>query len=134
LDVVGVKTIIMPSSPYLLLWNTDLCGNSAYTCMCAFLNNTKNITFPVMPLLLVFCICSRKETVSITFCMQCKTCFNVELHGLENTASIPLQCLYHFHYKLHISIFLMCKCERHFTNTFEQQIAITPVKYNNQTE
>jgi hypothetical protein len=44
----------------------------------------------------------------------------VELYNLESNAHIPLQWLYHFHHKMHISIFFTCNCERDFANTFAQ--------------
>jgi hypothetical protein len=34
-------------------------------------------------------------------------------------------------YKININIFLLCKCERHFTNTFVQQRTTTLVIYSN---
>lgn len=100
-----LKTIIIQSPPHLWLWswNASLCRNSAYTSKWTLLSNINYTAFPVMLLLLIYCIYSWREPLSIKL-----------LHTVWNSG--PTICITKSLYEMHISTFLMCKCEQHFTS------------------
>jgi len=123
LNVVGVKTIIMQSPTYLWSWNASLCRNFTYICTCILLNSSKYMALLVMPLLLMFCICFWERThffqtsvytvnlILVWNPMIWKVLLSFHYSGLTITIIICVN-------KIHSSIFLKCKCERHFTNIF----------------
>lgn len=124
LDVVGMKITIMQSLLYLWSWNTTLCRNSLYTCMLAFLTvSSTYLRCHAITALVLHLIAERNQSLS-KFCVHYKTYFDVELYNLKGAASIWIQEPYHFYYKIsklmYINIFLICKYERHLTNTFAQ--------------
>jgi hypothetical protein len=127
LVVVGEQTITV-QSPLYLLWNGNLCRNSAYSCIWNSMNSIEHVTHFVMPLLLIFCI-SLWEGTSF---------FLNSLHVVKNVSmwnSTMWKALLVSHYnsptisttksvyEICISIFLMHKYERHFTNIFVQRKA-----------
>jgi hypothetical protein len=75
----------------------------------------------------------RNQSLS-RFCAYCKTSFDAELYDLKTAAGISYSrpAMSKSVYEMHIGTFLVCKCERHFSNTCTKRITAVSVENNRQ--
>jgi hypothetical protein len=119
------------------MWKTNFHRNYLYTCMWASLNITTYIVFPVVLLLLVSIRICLWEGASLSqtsvYVVKCVSTWNSMIRKVLPVlcSSSPVISITESIYKLPISLFLTCKCERHYSDTFAQWI-VTPIEYNSQ--
>lgn len=117
--VIRVKTIIMWCSPCLWSWSTSLNRNSVDTSVKAVLNITEFISLSYLCHLCSAFACIIGSSQSLKFCVKCFLLQNSMIWEVLPVlyCSILVISISKSVYKKHTSIYLMCRCGGHITNS-----------------